>query len=478
MTTQKALPDVIAPLTDEAMLRGYNDDIPPTGQAIEHWIQSEAESGLLSDEAVATLGDTALLREALKRLVVELRPQWQSHTINTPVGCQYLANITLDTPHGVLWVLDLEGHMSLITVHDGDMLGGDMPLTVVSSEAQAQGTEVLSCAFSPVFQPLKEDSATYVFMALGTSAGTWQLWQYAFDTHRCTRLYEGLVCPEHPKASQLWVSHVAFAQTKRHEMPRVVVLADTQLRGWELVPSSSGAPVCSFTLKALKLPEVMPHRMHGIVWSPSSSEHVALGGYQGVVRYRIGQISPQQTYAWPGVMLNVHWSTDSKYLACGCQDTTLHMWEVKSGKDYRMSGFQGKVQTLAWHPRQLTLAASGGSDISLWDCTGNGPAGKAPLQLLGHLKNVRTLAYSPSGRWLASGGEDGEVLIWDALSPTPVPGSPEDDPLYLPMFRADSELLNPDHATVTHLQWCDTGLLVGFENGLLGCVSLNTEASC
>ncbi|MFM7468465.1 MAG: WD40 repeat domain-containing protein [Vampirovibrionales bacterium] len=471
-----------SPFTEKT-LRGYNQDTPlqepeavalfdapEPASAVDTFVEAERHSGLFSAEDVTTLNDTDLLREALKRLVEELRPVWQNHVNNTPVGCYYVPCKTPKAPEGVLWVVDLEGNMELIAVDTGESLWHG---TLIPQAETGEDVEILSCHVSPAYQA-SPDAPYHYMLACGSSTGMLQVWSLETETLQCQPVHQALVCPEVAHPETLWVEHLAFAHTKVHQPPRVLVIADKQLRAWDMIGTSvpETPKALNFQLKPLRVMAEAPQRILGLAWSPSSIEHFIVGGYQGLWRCRVGDLQPHQSYAWPGVMLNTHWSSDSKYIACGCQDTSLHMWEVKSGKDFRMRGFQGKVNTLAWHPHHLTLAASGGNDISLWDCTGTGPAEKVPLQLLGHLNAVRSLAYSPTGRWLASGGEDGEVLVWDTQSPTPVPGSPEDDPLYLPLLRVDSELLNPDHTSVTHLQWHEQGLLIAYEDGLLGYVGL------
>ena len=47
-------------------------------------------------------------------------------------------------------------------------------------------------------------------------------------------------------------------------------------------------------------------------------------------------------------------------------------------------------------------------------------------QLIGHNAAVNTAAFSPDGRWLATGGDDNQILLWDVSTlrdpqPEPVP---------------------------------------------------------
>ena len=40
------------------------------------------------------------------------------------------------------------------------------------------------------------------------------------------------------------------------------------------------------------------------------------------------------------------------------------------------------------------------------------------LTLTGHSSGVRSVAYSPDGRYLASGGDDGAIKIWEVATGT------------------------------------------------------------
>ena len=62
----------------------------------------------------------------------------------------------------------------------------------------------------------------------------------------------------------------------------------------------------------------------------------------------------------------------------------------------------------------LLLARAGGPEnaVQLWRA--GGPPAEAVPPLTGHLKRVRVLAFSPDGKLLASGSDDGAIKLWDA----------------------------------------------------------------
>lgn len=72
-------------------------------------------------------------------------------------------------------------------------------------------------------------------------------------------------------------------------------------------------------------------------------------------------------------------------------------------------GSHDKANSVALSPDGLTLASGGGDRVVLWDVTRRSRLG----ELTGHTASVLAVAFSPDGRTLVSAGFEGQVILWD-----------------------------------------------------------------
>jgi WD40 repeat protein len=220
-----------------------------------------------------------------------------------------------------------------------------------------------------------------------------------------------------------WVEKVAFSQDGR----RLVSAAGKRIRMWR--PGSAGGSdkggadhPAGGTEGADPLWESADHAstVTDVRWRPGSSKELVCSSYGGLALYRPKSPEPMRRFEYKGSPLAIEWSPNGKYIAAGDQDSTVHFWIHESGADLQMFGYATKVRELAWDPTSRFLATGGGPAVTVWDVAGKGPEGTRPASLEAHEDAVTDLAFQKKGSLLASGGEDGIVVLWRPGTRDPV----------------------------------------------------------
>lgn len=152
-----------------------------------------------------------------------------------------------------------------------------------------------------------------------------------------------------------------------------------------------------------------------LAWRRDGTQ-VASAGYGGVELWEVATGRHLGSLPWKTSLVSVAWSPDGRWVVAGTQELAVQIWELpfKPGEELAMSGYAAKVRELAWHHNGRFLATGGGPDLMVWNCGGRGPAGTSPKILQGHTARVTALDYQEAGHVLASGAQDGLVLLWNA----------------------------------------------------------------
>jgi WD40 repeat protein len=141
------------------------------------------------------------------------------------------------------------------------------------------------------------------------------------------------------------------------------------------------------------------------VWDANTGQPVhTLGAHEGVIRGVV--FSPDPAH---------------KYLASMCSKGDVKLWDAtrlgeKDKPHQPLRTFTahspGVGLSMAFSPDGKRLVTGGKEyTVKIWDVE----TGEMLLPpLLGHTGDVSTVAFSPDGRWVASGGEDSTVKVWDS----------------------------------------------------------------
>ena len=131
----------------------------------------------------------------------------------------------------------------------------------------------------------------------------------------------------------------------------------------------------------------------------------------------------------PGVRLQGHdqvicavaFSPDGRRIATGSFDQTARVWDAKNGHAMQTIPVCFPVASLAFSPDGKNLLTPGPDNSAcIWKVRTEpeaeipGAPSEPQQRLLGHVRAVMAVAWSPDGQWVATGSKDHTVRIWAA----------------------------------------------------------------
>jgi WD40 repeat protein len=243
-----------------------------------------------------------------------------------------------------------------------------------------------------------------------------------------------------------WVTSIAFDSSGKY---LALGSADSTVRVWDVASKQQVAELKGYKSNVTS------------VAFDSSRKYLASGSLdKSVVLWEVPETLDQQVSAIAGARalftgvfsgevadVKVHTSEvesvafdrSGKYLASGCADNIVRVWDVSSMPMRQVAELKGHtdiVLSVAFDPSGKYLA-SGSYDntVRVWDVASQ----QQVAELKGHMDDpgpgryskhgceaaVFSVAFDPSGKYLASGSYDGTVTVWDM---TTAPALDEDEP--------------------------------------------------
>ena len=171
-------------------------------------------------------------------------------------------------------------------------------------------------------------------------------------------------------------------------------------------------------------------QVSALAWSPDATR-IASGSWDTTVQvWSVAGGRKLFTYrGFSREVSTVAWSPDGKYIASGSWDTTVQVRQAATGgKLFTYQGHSGPVYAVAWSPAgpasslegEWRIASASGDPVNadvdntvqVWDALDGGH----PLTYREHFYYVHAVAWSPDGKYIASGSADTRVQVWDAVT--------------------------------------------------------------
>jgi len=154
---------------------------------------------------------------------------------------------------------------------------------------------------------------------------------------------------------------------------------------------------------------------HGLAFSPDGRT-LALGAEDGSIRlWEMPEARERAVLrGHSGTVTSVTFSPDGKRLVSGSREGRLLLWDAITGAERRVLMTEGSapIRVAAFSPDGRTIGIAEPSSEAMAVVLFDAETGELRTHLFGHALGINSLAFSPDGQILATGGVDGAMKLW------------------------------------------------------------------
>ncbi|MGO3931234.1 WD40 repeat domain-containing protein [Rhodopseudomonas pseudopalustris] len=185
----------------------------------------------------------------------------------------------------------------------------------------------------------------------------------------------------------------------------------------------------------------VPSTVGGLAFAPKGLR-LAIAHYNGVTLWFPNMAAKPDVLEWAGSHLGVMFSADNRFLITAMHEPALHGWRLSDGQHMRMTGYPGRVRSMAWTVGGKGLATSGADAVIIWPfATKDGPMGKQPAMLAPLQARVTAVACDANAEVLACGYSNGVVMMVRIGDGAEILVRGEGSPVTAVAWAADGETL-------------------------------------
>ncbi|MEM7064888.1 MAG: WD40 repeat domain-containing protein [Cyanobacteria bacterium P01_B01_bin.77] len=281
----------------------------------------------------------------------------------------------------IAWSLD--GAWLVASSAAGDIVRYEVKTgkTTVLQEADGESVDALTM------------SADGRFLAAGGQAGTVWIWRLEGSTSTLVTTLEH---------SRAWIDCLQW----HPQQPELAFSFGRYVQVWDAITQSVITTLNFESSSVLDL-----------AWHPQG-DRLSVSGNQSIKTWRRQDWDEEPTVEETGAASEaIAWSPDGTYFASGNNDCSMLVWEEGNLDSWHMQDFPGKVRQLAWSMPTAVgaplLAAISSEKVIVWTKDSDPSVGWMSQMLDTHQGILRAIAFQPESLLLASAAEDGLLCLWD-----------------------------------------------------------------